>query len=103
MSSPWVGWGLQSISLYDAPSAAWLFRSSLLGMVLLKGSFRFFNKQSYWLWLRWSFKVPLADLTLPCCLLEARKVMLTARCSGMAEQCSHSIKALSPNIPFLIQ
>lgn len=44
-SSPWVGQGLQSLSLYDAPSAAWLFRSSLFGVVLLKVSFNFLNKQ----------------------------------------------------------
>lgn len=40
-SSPWVGQGLQSISLCDAPSAAWLFRSSLLGVILLKVSVNF--------------------------------------------------------------
>lgn len=42
-SSPWVGQGLQSTSLYDAPSAAWLFRSSLLGVILLKVSVNFFK------------------------------------------------------------
>lgn len=42
-SSPWVGQGLQSISLYDAPSAAWLFRSSLLSVILLKVSDIFFK------------------------------------------------------------
>jgi len=53
-SCPWVGQGLQSISLYDAPSAAWLFRSSLFAVILLKVSFNFLNKQLYWVWLRWS-------------------------------------------------
>lgn len=48
-SSPWVGQGLQSFSLYDAPSAAWLFRSSLFSVILFKVSVNFFlNKQLYW-------------------------------------------------------
>lgn len=38
-SSPWVGQGLQSISLSDAPSAAWLFRSLLFGMIFVKSFF----------------------------------------------------------------
>lgn len=42
-SSPLVGQGLQSISLCDAPSAAWLFRSSLFGVILLKVSVNFFK------------------------------------------------------------
>lgn len=42
-SSPWVGQGLQSISLHDAPHAAWLFRSLLFGVILLKVSVNFFK------------------------------------------------------------
>lgn len=52
--SPWVGQGLQSISLCDARSAVWLFRSSVFVVVLLKVVCNVLNKQLECIWLRWS-------------------------------------------------
>lgn len=43
--SPWVGQGLQSISLCDAQSAVWLFTSSVFIVILLKVACNVLNKQ----------------------------------------------------------